>query len=228
MTADAAPIGRVGTGGGRKPVPVFNPFTGRRYSRGDVRDAVRVFGLDEFVVETPGSEEGAQRAASGEVVCWFEGASEWGPRALGGRSVIASPTRPGIKERINSTIKFREAFRPLAISGTREGLAQLVACDTVPASLAPYMLAAAQVIDERLAPVRHMDGTVRYQIVNPQLQPAWYELIQAFGRRTGTFAIVNTSFNTLGEPLVVAVGSHASPTSSWPEPMAADSETRNP
>jgi carbamoyltransferase len=64
------------------------------------------------------------------------------------------------------------------------------------------MLSAGQVIDERLAPVRHVDGTVRYQIVNRQLQPAWYELIQAFGRRTGIFAIVNTSFNTLGEPLV--------------------------
>ena len=189
-------------GRGRQPVPVFNPFTGRRYSRRDVRDAVRVFRLDAFVVETPGSEEGAQRAARGEVVCWFEGESEWGPRALGGRSIIASPTRPGIKERINSAIKFREAFRPLAISGTREGLAQLVACDTVPASLAPYMLSAGQVIDERLEPIRHVDGTVRYQIVNPKLQPAWYELIQAFGRRTGIFAIVNTSFNTLGEPLV--------------------------
>jgi hypothetical protein len=68
---------------------------------------------------------------------------------LGGRSVIASSTRPGITERIKSAIKFREAFRPLAISGTREGRAQLVACDAALASLAPYMLAAGQVIDER-------------------------------------------------------------------------------
>ena len=189
-------------GHGRAPVSVFNPFTGRRYSRRELREAVGIFGLDACVSETSASEEGARRAARGEVVCWFEGKSEWGPRALGGRSIIASPTQPAIKERINSTIKFREPFRPLAISGTREGLAQLIACDTVPASLGPYMLAAGQVIDERLAPVRHADGTVRYQIVNPQLQPVWCELIQAFGRRTGIFALVNTSFNTLGEPLV--------------------------
>ena len=76
-------------GRSRQPVPVFNPFTGRRYPRRDVTDAIKVFGLDAFVVETPASEEGAQRAERGEVVCWFEGKSEWGPRALGGRSIIA-------------------------------------------------------------------------------------------------------------------------------------------
>src|SRR6187549_6279 len=64
------------------------------------------------------------------------------------------------------------------------------------------MLAVGQVKDDRLAEVRHADGLVRYQVVSPDLQPAWHGLIEAFGRRTGVFAVINTSFNTLGEPLV--------------------------
>lgn len=189
-------------GHARTPVPRFNPFTGRRYSVADVKAAVAGFGLLPFAAEVNASEAAAERAAQGDVVCWFEGGSEWGPRALGARSVVASPLVPGIRERINSTIKFREPFRPLAISSTEEGLTGLVARDEVAASLAPYMLAAGRVIDDRLAPVRHVDGTVRYQIVSREMQPAWHALIDAFGRRTGVFAVLNTSFNTLGEPLV--------------------------
>ncbi|MEO8077184.1 MAG: carbamoyltransferase C-terminal domain-containing protein [Acidobacteriota bacterium] len=186
----------------RTPLERFSPFTGRAYPVADVRDAIAAFGLQAFSTAVDSSEAAAERAAKGEVVCWFEGGSEWGPRALGARSVVASPLLPGIRERINSTIKFREPFRPLAISATDEGLAGLVARDEVASSLAPYMLAAGRVIDDRLAPVRHLDGTVRYQIVSPAMQPAWHALIEAFGRRTGVCAVLNTSFNTLGEPLV--------------------------
>lgn len=189
-------------GHARTPVPRFNPFTGRSYARAEVTRALATFGLEPFAVEVNGSEAAAERAAGGEVVCWFEGGSEWGPRALGARSVVASPLVPGIRDRINSTIKFREPFRPLAISSTEDGLTGLVARDEVASSLAPYMLAAGRVIDDRLAPVRHVDGTVRYQIVSAAMQPAWHALIDAFGRRTGVFAVLNTSFNTLGEPLV--------------------------
>lgn len=189
-------------GHARTPVARFNPFTGRSYAVADVTAAVAAFGLQPFATQVNASEVAAERAARGEVICWFDGGSEWGPRALGARSVVASPLVPGIRERINSTIKFREPFRPLAISSTDDGLSGLVARDEVAASLAPYMLAAGRVIDERLAPVRHVDGTVRYQIVSPEMQPAWHALIDAFGRRTGVFAVLNTSFNTLGEPLV--------------------------
>lgn len=189
-------------GRARTPVARFNPFTGRSYPLSDVKEALAAFGLQAFAVEVNASEEAAERAARGEVVCWFDGGSEWGPRALGARSVVASPLVPGIRERINSTIKFREPFRPLAISTTEEGLTGLVARDEVASSLAPYMLAAGRVIDDRLAPVRHVDGTVRYQIVSAGMQPAWHALIEAFGRRTGVCAVLNTSFNTLGEPLV--------------------------
>lgn len=186
----------------RVAIPRFNPFTGRTYPDDSVREAIAAFGLQPFGVDVNASEEAAARAARGEVVCWFDGGSEWGPRALGARSVVASPLIAGIRERINATIKFREPFRPLAISTTEAALTGLVAREEVAASLAPYMLAAGRVLDDRLAPVRHVDGTVRYQIVSAEMQPAWHALIEAFGRRTGVSAVLNTSFNTLGEPLV--------------------------
>jgi carbamoyltransferase len=186
----------------RRPTSFFNPFTGRQYDRDEVSRAVAAFGLEAFARDVSASEAGAERAARGEVVCWFQGASEWGPRALGARSIIASPLIPGIRDRINTAIKYREAYRPFGISGTPEGLATLVETVTAPASLAPYMLAVGKVKDDRLSEVRHADGLVRYQIVAGDVQPIWHRLIEEFGRRTGLLAIINTSFNTMGEPLV--------------------------
>lgn len=189
-------------GNPRQPAHVFNPFTGRQYGREPIGQALASFGLDACAVDVSPSETGAERIARGEVVCWFQGASEWGPRALGARSIIASPLVPGMRDRINRAIKYREPFRPFGISGTLEGLAELVDTTAAPASLAAYMLAVGPVTDRRLAEVRHADGVVRYQAVRADLQPLWHDLIRQFGLRTGVFAIINTSFNTFGEPLV--------------------------
>jgi len=186
----------------RRLVPRFNPFTGRRYRPDEATTALRELGLDSFARETATSLEGGERVARGEVVCWFQGASEWGPRALGGRSIVANPTVPGVTTRLNATVKHRESFRPFAISGTMPQLASLVDMSSLPPSLAPYMLAVAAVRDVRLAPVCHVDGTVRVQLVMAEAQPEWHALIEEFGARTGVHAVLNTSFNTLGEPLV--------------------------
>jgi carbamoyltransferase len=186
----------------RHAMRIFNPFTGLDYSGEPVSRALAAFGLDAHAVEVSAAEAGADRIARGEVVCWLQGASEWGPRALGARSIIASPLIPGMRDRINGKVKYREAFRPFGISGTADGLAELVETDAAPASLAPYMLAVGPMKDGRLSEVRHADGIVRYQVVDADLQPVWHQLIEAFGRRTGVFAIINTSFNTIGEPLV--------------------------
>jgi carbamoyltransferase len=189
-------------GHARRPAHVFNPFTGRTYGGDVVHQALASFALEQYAGAVSPAEAGAERIARGEVVCWFQGGSEWGPRALGARSLVASPLIPGMRDRINHAIKYREAYRPFGISGTREGLAELVDTAGVPASLAAYMLAVGPVTDHRLAEVRHADGVVRYQVVDAGLQPLWHALIQAFGRRTGVFAVINTSFNTFGEPLV--------------------------
>jgi carbamoyltransferase len=180
----------------------FNPFTGRRYRKTDVDEALAGYGLTAHAHTVDAAAEGAERLSRGEIIGWFQGASEWGPRALGGRSFAANPLIHGIRDRLNSTVKYREAFRPFAISAPAADLAALVELDGPPPALAPYMLAAGAGIDPRLAEVRHVDGSVRYQAVNPGLQPEWHALIMAFGERTGLPAVLNTSFNTLGEPLV--------------------------
>jgi len=158
--------------------------------------------LNEYARTVSPAEEGALRLAGGEIVCWMQGGSEWGPRALGARSILANPQLTAITERINSTVKFREPFRPFAVSGLQEDLQQMIDWDQVPASLGMYMLATGSVKDARLYEVRHVDGRVRYQVVQPDLQPEFAALIQKFKAATGLGVVLNTSFNTLGEPLV--------------------------
>jgi carbamoyltransferase len=186
----------------RPQTAFFSPFTGRSYGQDDTRRAFDTFGLNPYTRDVSASDAGADRVARGDIVCWFQGTSEWGPRALGARSIVASPLIAGMRDRINSRIKYREPYRPFGISGTPEGLAELVDTSAAPASLRPYMLAVGRVKDDRLAEVRHADGLVRYQVVSADVRPTWHRLIEEFGRRTGVFAVINTSFNTLGEPLV--------------------------
>lgn len=181
---------------------LFNPFTGRQYARSEVTETLAAYDLESHAPKVDPVAEAAARLERGEVLGWFQGPSEWGPRALGARSFVASPLVPGIRDRLNTTVKYREAFRPFAISTTSEGLAALVEMEGLPAALGPYMLVAGAVVDPRLSELRHVDGTVRYQVVDPNVQPIWHALISAFGARTGFPALLNTSFNTLGEPLV--------------------------
>ncbi|AAF12674.1 nodulation protein-related protein (plasmid) [Deinococcus radiodurans R1 = ATCC 13939 = DSM 20539] len=185
----------------RRP-ELFNPMTGPRYSQKAVEEAVHRFGLGEWLERTDMSDEAAERLSRGETLCWFLGRSEWGPRALGGRSIVADPTVPGIKALINSRIKHREPFRPFGISGTPRGVEQALDVGAALPSLAPYMLAVARARDTRLSQLQHQDGSIRYQIVQRAWQPEWFGMIEAFGRRSGVECIVNTSFNVLGEPLV--------------------------
>ena len=189
-------------GHAHEPLRVFNPFTGYNYCKTDISRAISHFGLSDFASESIPWKEGVTRVARGEIVCWFNGESEWGPRALGARSIIANPLITGIKRRINSTIKFREPFRPFGISVTRRGFDELLDTGKLISSLSRYMLVIAEGSDSRLLEVRHVDGTVRFQLVDQALQPEWHRLIEEFGERTGLYAVINTSFNTLGEPIV--------------------------
>lgn len=185
-----------------RPTGVFSPFTGRRYGVGAVDEALASYGLTGGARSGPPAETAARLVAEGEIVCWFSGRSEWGPRALGARSIVADPQAESVADRLNRSVKFREPFRPFGVSGTREGLREVFVSLPERSALDPYMLVVGETRDPRLKGLRHVDGTVRYQIVTPDLHPEWYRLIEAFGRRTGLPVVVNTSFNTLGEPLV--------------------------
>ncbi len=144
-------------------------------------------------------EQTANLLAEGKIVGWFQGRAEFGPRALGNRSILADPRRPEMKDTINAQVKFREAFRPFAPSVTREAAAEYFDIDRS----SPFMLLVARVKQPKKIPaVTHVDGTARLQTVTEEENHRYHRLLQAFGRKTGVPVLLNTSFNVRGEPIV--------------------------
>jgi carbamoyltransferase len=142
----------------------------------------------------------AQAIADGKVVGWFQGRMEWGPRALGNRSILADPRRADMKEILNAKIKRRESFRPFAPSILREAVADwFEQDDDVPFMMEVFQIRARQ---RQLIPaVTHVDGSGRLQTVHRETNPRYYRLIEHFGELTGIPLILNTSFNE-NEPVV--------------------------
>jgi carbamoyltransferase len=134
------------------------------------------------------------------VIGWFQGRMEFGPRALGNRSIIADARNPENKDVVNLKIKFRESFRPFAPTVLEDRSKDYFELDRP----SPYMLLVAQVReDNRTIPsVTHVDGSARIQTINRKENPLYYDLINEFYRQTGCSVIINTSFNVRGEPIV--------------------------
>ena len=134
------------------------------------------------------------------VVGWFQGRMEFGPRALGHRSILADPRNPENKDRVNLKIKFREGFRPFAPSVLADRCKDYFELDEP----SPFMLLVAQVReDQRVVPsVTHVDGSARVQTVERDQDPLFYDLIAEFDKQTGVPILINTSFNVRGEPIV--------------------------
>ncbi len=146
------------------------------------------------------AEEVADILARDKIIGWFQGRMEFGPRALGARSILASPINAGMQARLNE-IKDREDFRPVAPVVLEEEAANWFK----EADVSPFMLFVYDVLPDkadRIPAVRHVDGTARIQTINRQQHPLYYDLLRAFQRRTGVPVLVNTSFNTRGEPIV--------------------------
>jgi len=143
----------------------------------------------------------ARLIADNRVVGWFQGRMEFGPRALGARSILANPTNPKIKDIINSKIKFRERFRPFAPSVLREKVSTYFDMDMD----CKFMLLVPEVLPSKrslLPGITHADGTGRVQTVSREDSPLYYDLIAEFEKLTGVAVVVNTSFNVRGEPIV--------------------------
>ncbi len=142
----------------------------------------------------------AKLVSEGNVVGWFQGRMEFGPRALGARSILADPRDPKMRDTLNMKIKFREGFRPFAPSVLMDRASEWfeIDCDS------PYMLLVAQVREgKRTIPsVTHVDNSARLQTVTREEAPLYYDLIHAFGDITGVPIVINTSFNVRGEPIV--------------------------
>jgi carbamoyltransferase len=143
----------------------------------------------------------AEMLASGKIVGWFQGRMEFGPRALGSRSILADPRDPEMTAKVNNAVKFREWWRPFAPSMLAETAADYVESATD----SPFMILTAQVKQEKrsvIPAVTHVDGSARPQTVERDVNPLYWRLICEFGRLTGVPVVMNTSFNLRGEPIV--------------------------
>ena len=210
----------------RRVVPGRDSMKGSYLGPGfsDSETARRLDGLGA-VYESPTRTELLDKASAAladeKVVAWFNGRMEFGPRALGSRSILGDPRSPRMQQVMNLKIKFRESFRPFAPSVLRERVGDYFALDTE----SPYMLLVAPVKKERQIPmsqehqnlwgieqlnvprsdipaVTHIDYSARVQTVDRKTSPDYYDLIKRFEERTGCGVVVNTSFNVRGEPIV--------------------------
>ena len=174
-------------------------YLGPEYSEREIEDFLRRAKLPYRRLDNV-AEQVAELLAQDKIIGWFQGRMEFGPRALGARSILASPLSATMQDRLNE-IKDREDFRPVAPVVLEEAAAEWF----VGASPSPFMLFVYPVAPDRagrIPAVRHVDGTARIQTVNREQHPLYYDLIAAFGRRTGVPVLVNTSFNTRSEPMV--------------------------
>ncbi len=157
----------------------------------------RILSREEMIRET------ARLLDEQAVVGWFQGRLEWGPRALGSRSILADPRNPDNWKRVNLKIKFRESFRPFAPAVLAEDASEWFEIDRE----SPFMLLVCQVRPDRKLPaVTHVDGSARLQTVRREHHPEFYDLLRAFKERTGCPVLINTSFNVRGEPIVCTPG----------------------
>jgi len=145
--------------------------------------------------------ETADILAAGQPVAWFHGRMEFGPRALGGRSILGCPSVEGIADRINEQIKFREQWRPFCPS-MLDRIAEEVLQTEHPAGFMTITFDVADAWKDRIPEVVHQDGTARAQVVDPVSNPRYYALLEAMESRTGNGVLLNTSLNRRGEPLV--------------------------
>jgi carbamoyltransferase len=200
----AAYYGHLALGGGRRGFVMERPYLGREYSTEEVEAALRPRSVRLAVNrEQPAdlARATARRLAAGDVVGWFQGRSEFGPRALGNRSILADPRDAAMKDHVNARVKHRQGFRPFAPAVLAERADEIFEGHRE----SPFMLLAETVRPEwrdRIAATVHVDGSARVQTVREETNPRFYALIRAFADLTGVPVVLNTSFNIRGEPIV--------------------------
>jgi len=193
--------------GAHAPSPLHSPYLGSRIDDKELAhylNSARMLGQVD-VKPKDLCRYVAQEIAAGKVIAWVQGRAEFGPRALGNRSILADPRDAGMKERINSIVKFREGFRPFAPSILHEhGDAYFENY-----SLTPYMEKTLRIRPEKRAEIPavcHVDHTGRLQSVLRECNPRYHELISEFHALTGTPVLLNTSLNVMGKPIVHGAG----------------------
>jgi carbamoyltransferase len=183
-----------------------HPYLGPRID-GELSRIAREDGLavDELRGEADLVARTADALHSGRIVGWMQGASEFGPRALGNRSILAAPHEASMREQLNRSIKYREEFRPFAPAVPLEQADRFFELPPGGERLARFMSGVFPVRAEwrsRLAAVTHVDGTARVQAVDRKTAPLFHALLESYGARSGIPVLLNTSFNLAGEPIV--------------------------
>jgi carbamoyltransferase len=197
-------------------------YLGPDFSQSEIEERLAKAGAKFTVVAEPALYDFACDALeSGQAVGWFQGRMEFGPRALGGRSILGDPRSPDMQKMLNLKIKYRESFRPFAPSVLYEDVGDYFELEFE----SPYMLIVADVKRNRRRPmtqeqkqlfgidrlnvvrsdipaVTHVDYSARIQTVHSETNPRYHALLSTFKRRTGCSVLVNTSFNVRGEPIV--------------------------
>ncbi|MCG3770069.1 MAG: nebramycin 5' synthase [Nitrosomonadaceae bacterium] len=193
-------------GNSRRYVAITDSL-GKLYSEEHIRLAVKAHQDDEGISVREFSnlhelyDVMAAAIEAGWITSWYQGRSEFGPRALGNRSIIVDPRRRDMKDILNSRVKFRESFRPFTPSVLAERASEFFELDVD----SPFMLLAAYVKPgkaELVPAITHVDNTARVQTVTRDINERYYDLINAFARRTGIPMVLETSFNVAGEPIV--------------------------
>ena len=185
---------------GDKIQPMEHAYYGPSYSAGEI-EAVFSKSGHTFTREASITETASRLLDKGEIVAWFQGAMEWGPRALGNRSILGNPTVKGTADRINEIIKFRENWRPFCPSVLEEHADKIL--DSKHGS--PFMTFCFNVREEwkaKVPEIVHVDGTARPQYVSRAHNPRFHELISKFYQHSGVPLVINTSLNRRGEPMV--------------------------
>jgi carbamoyltransferase len=188
--------------GGAKIQRMEHAFLGNAYSDQEIEDQLKVRGLPYEKLDDAKLIETVSGLLEGEnVIGWFQGRMEYGPRSLGNRSIIADARNKENWQKVNLKIKFRESFRPFAPTVLEERVSDYFDLDRE----SPYMLIVADTLPEKrseIPAVTHVDGSARIQTIRYDQNPRYYDLLKAFEKRTGCPVIINTSFNVRGEPIV--------------------------
>jgi len=188
-------------GGGRLPMkPLRHVYLGPEFSDAEIEKALRTYKLRAAKLNDVAATT-AELLANGKIIGWFQGRMEFGPRALGHRSILADPRDPEMNAKVNNAVKFREWWRPFAPSMLKEVAGEYLehACDS------PFMILTNPVRPEKrdvIPSVTHVDGSARPQTVEKEMSPLYWNLINEFGKRTGVPVLMNTSFNLRGEAIV--------------------------
>ncbi|MGM5487337.1 MAG: carbamoyltransferase family protein [Nanobdellota archaeon] len=183
------------------------PYLGPAFTRSDIKEFLdqNKIPYTEFTSENELIEKTAELIHNNNIIGWFQEGMEWGPRALGARSILANPCNPKARDHLNKQVKHRELFRPFAPALCREDIPRYFSCDKpLPAPLQHMLMVypCKKEWHKRIPSVIHVDGTGRLQAVEKNTNPRFHRLIKAFGKRSGIPILINTSFNRNNEPIV--------------------------